>query len=44
VTEEHGDFSVEKYHSNTFKKFLKTIGISEEYMQELISSAPVTIV
>lgn len=40
MVEEHGDFSITNYHSNTFKKFLQTIGISEDYMQNLNPSAP----
>ena len=43
MVEEHGDFSIAKYHSNTFKKFLSTIGVSEEHMQKLNPSAPVTM-
>lgn len=43
IVEEHGDFSVECYHSNTFKKFLSTMGISQEHMQKLSQSAPVTM-
>jgi pyrroloquinoline-quinone synthase len=43
MVEEHGDFEVESYHSNTFKQFLKTLDVPEEYMQHLSPSAAVTM-
>jgi S-adenosylmethionine-diacylglycerol 3-amino-3-carboxypropyl transferase len=43
MVEEHGDFAVESYHSNTFKKFLSTLDVTEEYMQHLSPSAAVTM-
>lgn len=43
IVEEHGDFSIESYHANTFKKFLSTIDISAEHMQKLIPSPTVTM-
>ncbi len=43
IVEEHGDFNKEAYHSNTFKKFLSTLGVTNEYMQKLLPAAPVTM-
>ncbi len=43
MVEEHGDFSAESYHSNTFKKFLSTIDVSEEHMKQLAPCAAVTM-
>jgi S-adenosylmethionine-diacylglycerol 3-amino-3-carboxypropyl transferase len=43
IVEEHGDFVAELYHSNTFKKFLSTLDVTEEYMQNLVPSTAVTM-
>lgn len=34
MVEEHGDFDQKKYHSNTFKKFLITIGVDQDRMDQ----------
>lgn len=34
MVEEHGDFDQKKYHSNTFKKFLSTIGVDQYRMDQ----------
>ena len=33
IVEEHGDFDVEKYHSNTFKLFLKSLGSNPNHIE-----------
>lgn len=43
MVEEHGDFCCERYHSNTFKQFLATLGVSKEYMNVLKPSPVVTM-
>jgi S-adenosylmethionine-diacylglycerol 3-amino-3-carboxypropyl transferase len=43
IVEEHGDFSIESYHSTTFKRFLSTIDISAEHMLNLAPSPAVTM-
>lgn len=43
IVEEHGDFCVSKYHSNTFKQFLNTIGVSKEYIEKLQPSPVVNM-
>lgn len=40
IIEEHGDFSVTQYHSNTFKQFLRTIGVNAESL-DIQPTAPV---
>ncbi|MBA3816865.1 MAG: DUF3419 family protein [Parachlamydiaceae bacterium] len=34
MVEEHGDFDSKKYHSNTFKKFLGTIGVNQRRLDQ----------
>lgn len=41
IVEEHGNFSSEQYHSNTFKQFLKSIGV--ENVDTAYPSAVVTM-
>jgi len=41
IVEEHGDFSSERYHANTFKKFLKSIDV--ENVDKHYPSAVVTM-
>ena len=35
MVEEHGDFCISNYHANTFKKFLSTIDVSGDYIDNL---------
>lgn len=43
IVEEHGDFSIQSYHSNTFKQFLSTLDITAEHMHNLVPSSAVTM-
>jgi len=43
IVEEHGDFDSNTYHSNTFIKFLGTIGVTQEQVQKALPTAPVTM-
>lgn len=43
IVEEHGNFSKESYHSNTFKKFLSSLGITNKYMENLKPSPVVNM-
>lgn len=42
IVEEHGNFNPAAYHSNTFKQFLSTLGVTTERMATLLPSMPVT--
>lgn len=43
IVEEHGDFSIERYHANTFKQFLRSIDVSGESLDKLQVSSVVTM-
>jgi pyrroloquinoline quinone (PQQ) biosynthesis protein C len=43
IVEEHGDFLVTQYHSNTFKKFLETIGVAPQIIASLVPSSPINM-
>lgn len=38
IVEEHGDFDAARYHSNTFRQFLKTLNVPQEYVEQLKAS------
>lgn len=41
MVEEHGDFRLADYHSNTFKQFLSTIGVDATRLEKTVPAAPV---
>lgn len=43
IVEEHGDFSVDHYHINTFQQFLRSIGIAENALAHLKASPGINI-
>ena len=43
IVEEHGEFSQERYHANTFKKFLSTIGVQKEQLEDLTPASAVNM-